>query len=73
MRAIIIEEPRFAEFVETLRLQKADLSVNGRNFLERKPDGMSQLHWEGLIQDVHHAFHCAFVRWAQSHGASCVR
>lgn len=73
MRAVIIEDDRFAELVETLALQKADLATNGTNFLTHKPDGMEQAKWEGLIQDVHHAFHCTFVRWAQSHGARCVR
>lgn len=71
MKAIIIEEARFAELVETLRLQREALPRSG-NFL-RKPDGMSDQQWDGIVQDVHHQFHCTFVRWAQSHGASCVR
>lgn len=73
MRAVIIEDDRFAELVETLELQKASLAKNGGNFLARKPEGMDQAHWESVIQDVHKAFHCTFVRWAQSHGARCVR
>ena len=73
MKAIIIEEHRFVELIETLRLQKSDLTFRGTNFLAQKPEGMDQQKWEGVIQDVHHAFHCTFVRWAQAEGASCVR
>lgn len=72
MKAIIIDEERFADLVEQLRLQKTELSHSTTNFLQ-KPEGITQQKWEGVIQDVHHAFHCTFVRWAQREGASCVR
>jgi hypothetical protein len=72
MKAIIIEEDRFVDFVEQLRARKLSLSHETTNFL-REPEGISQSHWEGLIQDIHHDFHCLFVRWAQKEGASCVR
>ena len=72
MKAVIIDEARFADLVEELRARKLALSHERTNFL-KKPEGMSDQHWEGLIQDVHHDFHCTFVRWAQREGASCVR
>lgn len=72
MKAIIIEEARFVDLVEELRAQKTTLAYENTNFLQ-KPEGMDQGKWEGLIQDVHHAFHCTLVRWAQREGASCVR
>lgn len=46
MRAIIIEEDRFTDLTDALRL--------------RETDKRREMHFE-------------FVRWAQSHGASCVR
>jgi hypothetical protein len=72
MKVIIIEEDRFAELVEQLRARKVSLSHETTNFLN-KPEEISQQKWEGLIQDIHHDFHCTFVRWAQKEGASCVR
>lgn len=72
MKAIIIEETRFVDLLEELKAQKTSLAHENTNFLQ-KPEGMDQMKWQGLIQDVHHAFHCTFVRWAQREGASCVR
>jgi hypothetical protein len=72
VKAIIIEEDRFVDLVEQLRSRKMELSHSNTNFLN-KPEGISKQQWEGLIQDIHHDFHCIFVRWAQREGASCVR
>lgn len=66
MKAIIIEEERFAEL--TLLLGGAAKHLEGR-----RPEGITQDCWEALIDDVRRSFHLEFVRWAQSHGASCVR
>ena len=71
MLVVMIEERRFTEFTELLKATASDLKAG--TSLSRRPDGMSQQEWETLVDNMKHSFHCAFVRWAQSHGASCTR
>lgn len=61
MKAILIEEERFAEITELLKAKCSQLMV-------AEPDARLQQ----VIQDTHRCFHFHLVRWAQSHGASCV-
>ena len=73
MRAIIIEEERFAELVAMLKAKVdqddafllRDLEVMG---ITMTPE-QRKMFREGMFRQ----FNCVFIRWAQSHGASCVR
>jgi hypothetical protein len=62
MKAIIIEEVRFVEIIETLKFQSEKLISETDN---------SDVH-EGIRQ-AHRNFHYYLVRWMQSHGASAIR
>lgn len=74
MKAIIIEEARFAELCELLRGIKSAGARDIDQFVAMHlGKEITEENVKVLVQDIHHAFHCAFVRWAQSHGASCVR
>lgn len=68
MRAIIIEEDRFREVTELMRAKAMDLKLSPTP--ERLQ--MSEQAWEAAVDEIHRSMHFHFVRWAQSHGASCV-
>ena len=70
MRAIIIEEERFAEVCELMRKRTTDIT-NNAYLLERC--GLTKEQAQFAVDELHRAMHYEFVRWAQSHGASCVR
>lgn len=68
MKAIIIEENRFDEFLQLLKAHQHDARNN------RPPyDGISQTIWQQALDQARREYNYVFVRWAQSHGASCVR
>ncbi len=69
MRAIIIEEDRFNDLTETLRLKELDARSN--NTAERL--GWPIEIWKAALGQARREMHFEFCRWAQSHGASCVR
>lgn len=69
MRAIIIEEDRFNDLTETLRLRELDKRSD--NTAERL--GWPINIWHEALNEARREMHYEFVRWAQSHGASCVR
>ena len=62
MRAIIIEEERFTEIREIMRFE-----------CEKIKNMNPGSEWRGAVQEVERTINFHFVRWAQSHGASCVR
>jgi hypothetical protein len=72
MRAIIIEEERFAELIDLLRAKvheddmflMRDLQVAGIQMTEDQ----RKMFREGMFRQ----FNYVLVGWAQSHGASCV-
>jgi hypothetical protein len=69
MRAIIIEEDRFNDLTETLRLKELD---------KRSDNTAERLNWpiniwHEALNQARREMHLEFVRWAQSHGASCVK
>jgi len=68
VRAIIIEEDRFREVTELMRAKAMDLKLSPTP--ERLQ--MSEQAWEAAVDEIHRSMHFHFVRWAQSHGASCV-
>lgn len=69
MRAIIIEEDRFNDLTQTLELERHKAVMD--NTAERL--GWDKQVWRAALDEAHRLYHCHFVRWAQSHGASCVR
>jgi hypothetical protein len=69
MRAIIIEEDRFTDLTDALRLRERDAC--NTNTAERL--GWPPEIWKEALNQARREMHFEFVRWAQSHGASCVR
>lgn len=71
MRAIIIEEDRFADLTTAMELERSELGGSIDNTAERM--GWDKSLWRAALDEAHRRYHFHFVRWAQSHGASCVR
>jgi hypothetical protein len=71
MKAIIIEEDRFTDLTTALSLEKAEMGGPTDNTAERM--GWDKVLWRAALDEAHRRYHFHFVRWAQSHGASCVR
>jgi hypothetical protein len=69
MKAIIIEEDRFNDLTDALKLKELDKRSN--NEAERL--GWPINIWNAALAQARSEMHFEFVRWAQSHGASCVR
>ena len=69
MRAIIIEEDRFNDLTDALRLKEHDT----RSDNEAVRMGWDLAIWRAALEHARREMHFEFVRWAQSHGASCVR
>lgn len=70
MRAIIIEEERFAEIVDLIKA-KCEQLANDSSTPERL--GWDRNLWREAVKEVQRIFQYHFVKWAQSHGASCTR
>jgi hypothetical protein len=70
MKVILIEEDRFAEVMDILRLECLNLPQNG--YL-RQQTGMTESQVKFAADEMFRRFNFHFVRWAQSHGASCVK
>ncbi len=71
MKAIIIEEERFTEICDLMKLNAMELKDSNCNTPERL--GFSKECWSAAINEVHRSMHYYFVTWAQSHGASCTK
>lgn len=69
MRAIIIEEERFAEICTLMRAEAARLATDSNTPARL---GWDMNIWKAACDEIQHNMHYHFVRWAQSHGASCV-
>jgi len=69
MKAIIIEEARFAEICALMKA-RVEESVK---FSHHKPSDLTDEQWGAALRAAHATIHYTFVQWAQSHGASCVR
>jgi hypothetical protein len=72
MKAIIIEEDRFRDIREILEYEALKL-IN--SFNPEHPDfkGVDKLLWDRTVKSIHRSMNYHFVKWAQSHGASCVK
>lgn len=69
MRAIIIEEDRFAEIAALMRHEATTLRDNAY-LCERT--GLTREQMQFAADEIWRTIHFHFVRWAQSHGADCV-
>ena len=69
MKVILIEEDRFTDLTDALRLHEADKRSD--NTAERL--GWPLNIWQEALNQARREMHFEFVRWAQSHGASCVK
>jgi len=69
MRVILIEEERFAEICLLMKAEAMRTAENG--YLKEKA-GLSTEQVKWAADEIHRSIHFHFVRWAQSHGASCV-
>ena len=70
MRAIIIEEERFTEILDFMELKAKEMAVESN---EPERLGFDKDLWRIAVTDAHRLMHYHFVRWAQSHGASCTK
>jgi hypothetical protein len=66
MKAIIIEEERFVDLLDSLKLESFKVS-------EHHMEGIPPDRIPWVVKEIHRAFHYRVTVWAQSHGASCVR
>ena len=73
MRAIIIEEERFTELLDLLRAKINEDDVFMLRELEVMGIQMTPDQRKTFRESLFRQFNYVFVRWAQSHGASCVR
>lgn len=71
MKVILIEEDRFVDLTKAIELKKLNKSTGNDNTAERL--GWPINIWHEALNQARSEFHYEFVRWAQSHGASCVR
>lgn len=67
MRAIIIEEERFTEILDTLKYESERMA--------HRPEMVERLEitpqvWAAAVGEAHRNFHFYLVRWMQSHGVS---
>lgn len=69
MKVILIEEDRFAEIA---KLMKHEVAESAAKYPQGFPEGMTKEQRVNLAENIHRCAHFHFVRWAQSHGASCV-
>jgi hypothetical protein len=66
MKAIIIEEERFAEIRELMELKVLEIGGEASPFLD-----VSAKVWKAAITEAQRIMNYYFVRWAQEQGASC--
>lgn len=71
MRAIIIEEERFTEILALLKAKCT--GPDCFTSLDAQRLGITPEQLQPLMVSMFRTFNSEFVRWAQSHGASCVR
>jgi GTPase Era involved in 16S rRNA processing len=69
MRVILIEEERFAEVADLMRQAATELHESA--YLLNKC-GLTPEQAKFAADEMFRSINFTFVRWAQSHGASCV-
>lgn len=73
MRAIIIEEDRFVEVLELMRADAKGIAEHSLLGYDLKDAKLSKAQLEAMSDSIARAMTLSFVRWAQSHGARCIR
>lgn len=71
MKAIIIEEKEFKNFLQMLDGKEARMQDDLGNTHERL--GISKKSWQSAVREARREFQYYFVTWAQEQGASCTR
>lgn len=70
MRVILIEEERFTEITQMMRDKASEAALIERIARDHR---ITEQAAKMIADEVHRTIHFYFVRWAQSHGASCTR
>lgn len=70
MKVILIEEARFAEVTDAMRLAATELHESA--YLLNNC-GLTAEQAKFAADEMFRSINFTFVRWAQSHGASCVK
>jgi len=70
MKVILIEEARFAEVMTLIR---SECLAMPDNCYLRQHTGLTEQQVKFAADEMFRKFNFHFVRWAQSHGASCVK
>jgi hypothetical protein len=73
MRAIIIEEERFAEVLALMKARALQQHQNSFLLVLQERYKLTDQETTMLAEEIFRSINYEFVRWAQSHGASCVR
>lgn len=68
MKAIIIEEDRFNDLIKSIKLREIEAATVSIN---RQSQWTPEL-WKAALAAARSEMQFEFVKWAQSHGASCV-
>jgi hypothetical protein len=71
LKVILIEEDHLVEFGKMMQLREHQKQTGQDNTAERL--GWDIQMWHSALNQARKEFHFEFVRWAQSHGASCVQ
>jgi hypothetical protein len=69
VKVILIDEDRFNDLTDRLLIREQD----SNNVPHGRPEGCSTQVWKAALDSARREMHFEFVRWAQSHGATCVR
>jgi len=70
MKVILIEEQRFTEVCDLMKSRATELRDNSYLCAQTK---LTPEQMKFAADEIYRAIHYEFVRWAQSHGASCVK
>jgi hypothetical protein len=73
MKVIIIEEDRFAEVLAAMKARAKEQHANSYLLVLQERYKLTEEETTMLADEIFRSINYEFVRWAQSHGASCVR
>lgn len=73
MRAIIIEDDRFVEVLDLMKADAKRIASNSLLAYDLKEAKLSAEQVEQMAESISKSMTLTFVRWAQSHGARCIR
>lgn len=73
MRAIIIEEVRFAEIIELMRSKVKNTAESTTLKYILQKYGLTESDINSISDSITRTIMLPFIQWAQDQGASCVR